>query len=288
MKLDTQSAKALLPARVLSVVPDIIDEADLRRVNRDTKTTIVDLGNLTNLRKFMKTHAEAKKSGKSSMKYSGDGWSGTKTWDGYEDLLENGDENVMKKIKVETGLKVKELSKKYEEVIHNYRFDVSGQFFDVGLVLTGVPESWLDPEVEPEEVLRVDIVINGAFNAGVDANKIVTASSRLLAMTKILEDNGVQVSLKMVNNNVAYNYDCERSLLSVITLKDYSEPINYRKLSAIMSPAHHRRGLFKIMEASCDKINGGYGSPRPLKGMIELGDRRAIDKLEHRLFGKGK
>ena len=105
---------------------------------------------------------------------------------------------------------------------------------------------------------------------------------------KILEDNGVQVSLKMVNNNVTYDYDCERSLLSVITLKDYSEPINYRKLSAIMSPAHHRRGLFKIMEASCDKINGGYGSPRPLKGMIELSDRRAIDKLEHKLFGKGK
>ena len=287
MKLNTTNSENLLPARVLSNIPEIMDETNVKKVcGKDI--TIVDLGSLATHRKFMIKNSAKVKGRRLNSSMKEDSWSGTDTWEDYISLLENGDDNVMKKIKIQTGVKVKELAKKYEDVIRNYRFDVAGEFFDVGLVLTGVPESWLEPEAEPEEVVRVDILINGAFHAGIDENEIVNASARLLAIAKILEDNGVQVSLKMINANVGYDEDRKRSLITLITLKEHSEPINYRKLSAIMSPAHHRRGVFKVMEESEPKMSPSYGRPLALKNCISLHDKRAIDKLEKELFGGKK
>ena len=284
------NTKQIDGCKVLNKIPSYLTEKSIAGVIRGSELQICDMGTLGNFKRFMNKNTGIEEhSFKQSEIYREKNWAGTKTWDEYLDILETGDEKVMKQIKVATDLQVAELSKKYEETIINYKFDVTGQFFDVGLVLTGVPESWLEPESEIEEKVKVDLVLNGAFNAGFNQKKIVSASARILAMTKILEDNGVLVSIKLVSLNVEFDENYKKSLLAISHLKDYDEPLNYKKMSALLSPTFHRRGLFKIMEmAENGKLNSGYGTPRPFEGVIQLNDDRALDKLEHKLFKGGK
>ena len=271
----------------LSAIPEIIDVADFERTcsKRDIKKAVfVDLGNLGNFKRWCIANRDFSKGyANSSMK--ADSWSGTATWNTYEELLTEGDEEVMKKIKTDTQKEIAELGKKYKEEIRGYKFDVVGDFFDIGLVLTGVPEAWLEPDVTPEEVVRVSININGAFSAGVNTKTIVKSASRILSMVKILEDHGVEVCIKMVNANYCVDEAYDMALTTLVNIKDYDEPINYKKVSALLTPAHHRRGVFKVIECATDgKVASGYGSPTPPKGLIALDDKKAIDALEQKLF----
>ena len=213
---------------------------------------------------------------------------GSTTYDTFLDLLDSGDEDVMKKIKVATDKEVNSLAKKYKEVINNYKFDVTGEFFDVGLVLTGVPETWLQPEHEEEEMVQVELIIDGAFHVGVDKDKIVKNGARILAMVKLLETMHVQVKIRIVSSNRRWK-SRDNSMLYVSTLiKDYDEPINYKKVSAIISPTYHRRGTFKVIEVLAGhRVGRGYGQPVDTNEFIQLHDNWKIDNLEARLF-KGK
>ena len=276
----TLDKEVLEGAHVLHKVPSWLDE---KRIGNNAK--IVEMGTLANYKRFMKRHEKFNGSSQdSSMRENDYDFSGAVNYGAFMDLLDKGDMDVMERIKTETRKKVAELAKKYEEVVHNYKFDVTGHFFDVGLVVTGVPESWLEPLVEEEEHAQVEIVISGAFNAGTDKKAIIEGASRILAMTKILEDNGVQVKLKIVS--CISGYASGKGDLYVATdVKAHDEPINYKKASALLSPTYLRRGMFKVMELVGKKnLSSGYGRPLTVKNFIELQHTSQINALEHKLF----
>jgi hypothetical protein len=282
MKITTKIDQAVTPAKVLGSLPDYLSGIDMPH-----ETVVLDYGNLANLRRFMVKHTDAKNRNGINSSMREDDWAGTNTWDDYLDLLDNGDEDIMRKIKIATDLKVAELSKKYKEELIRYRFDVTGEFFDVGLVLSGVPEVWLQPEVIVEESVKVDILINGAFPSSVDTKTIVNNSSEILAMVKILENHDVMVSLKLVTPIRDTSEDGKRNILTIVSLKDYDEPVNYRKMSAILSPAHLRRGVFKTIELVNAKVAYNYGRAVGAKSMIDLESRSQIKDLEKKLFKRG-
>ena len=279
MQLDTELLEG---CKVLHKVPSYLTNAKVKKNDK-----IIEMGTLSNYKKFMKLHYDFKDAREtSSMRRGDDEFSGVENYDDFLELLDNGDEDVMQKIKVETGKQVAELAKKYEEVTQNFKFDVHGEMFDVGLVLTGVPEAWLEPDNVEVEKVRVEIIVNGTFNAGVNKSDVIKGGGRILAMIKILEDNDVEVKLKIVS--CIKDYNNKNNLYVATDVKDYDEPINYKKASALLSPTYLRRGMFKVMELTArQNLNGGYGYPRQVDGFIEIHDRKNIDKLEKRLF-KGK
>lgn len=250
---------------------------------------ILEMGNLTNFRRVMNHYTDFKDA--SSLESMNRGkWSGVSSWDKYITLLEDGDEKVMNKIKLETGKSIAELGKKYEEELTNYKFDVVGQFFDVGLVLTGVPETWLEPETVETEKPKVDFILNGTFPDGSDLDTVIENSGRLLAMAKVLEDHDVQVSIKIVvavkGFNRAKGWTNKQTFITT-DVKGYDEPINYAKCSALISPTYLRRGMMKMMELIAGyKLNGNYG--KRIKMGTELLKTEQINKLEKKLFRKGK
>lgn len=282
-KLNTE---ALDGCKVLHKIPSYLDNAN---VKDDDK--IIEIGTLSNYKKFMVKNRDFTGSSENSSMRTGDtSFSGARNYDDFLEVLDNGDEEVMKKIKVETNKQVAELSKKYEEVIHGYKFDTHGQFFDIGLVLTGVPEAWLEPDNVEEVKVRVEIIINGTFNAGVSKKDVIKGAGRILAIIKILEDNDVEVKLKIVSCISGYDTDKHRRSIYVATdVKDYDEPINYKKASALLSPTYLRRGMFKVMEmVAKTNLCGSYGHPINVNGFIEIHKNKDIDKLEKRLFKQGE
>lgn len=260
----------------------------LAQNNFQSDAIIFELGGLYDFKNTLKTYKHINNCNSDTVNKESD-WTGCRTWDLYEDLLENGDEDVIKKIKLETSKQVAELGKKYEDVISNYKFDVVGQFFDVGLVLTGVPETWLEPEYQQEEKVRVDILINGTFSDGTDLNKISKNAGKILAMVKILEEHNVEVSLKMIFSSIKSNTkNSGQRFVAVANVKDYDEAINYAKCSSLMSPTFLRRGMIKILELIFErKLASGYGKPEKLIGVMNLDDNNDISNLEQKLFKRG-
>lgn len=278
MKLNTEPIEG---CKVLHVVPTYLEKVGISENDK-----ILEMGNLHEYTAFMEKHKAFSNSTNSSMEEDEDRnpWSGTASFDTYLELLNNGDEKVMEKIKVETDKKVISLSKQYEEVIKNYRFDVVGEFFDIGLVLTGVPESWLEPEIEQEEKVRIELLLSASFNCGVDVSTVVNGASRILAITKILEDHGVEIKMKVVNCSKEWARG-HKNLYVVTNVKDFDEPINYKKVSALVSPTYLRRGVLKIMEVvGKNDVSDGYGSPIKTEALIDISDNREIDKLEKKII----
>jgi len=279
MQLDTEVIEG---CKSLHKIPTYLEKANIRKDDK-----IIEMGTLSNYKKFMLLHKDFRGASEhSSMQNGGGSFTGVNNYDDFLTLLDTGDEDVMRKIKIETTKQVAELSKKYEEVIARYKFDTSGQFFDVGLVLTGIPETWLEPDNVEEEKVRVEIIINGTFHSGVSKDDVVVGAGRILAIIKILEDNDVEVRLKIVSciDNCGHGHN----LYVATDVKDYDEPINYKKCSALLSPTYLRRGMFKVMElVAKKKLSSSYGRPINVNGFIEIHQRKSIDALEKRLFKQG-
>lgn len=282
MQLDT---KVLKGCKVLHKIPAYLKNAQVKNGDK-----IIEMGTLSNYKKFMIMHKFFDGASQNySMETEKDNFSGCNNYDDFLKLVDNGDENIMRKIKVETSKQIAELTKKYEDVIHRYKFDTSGQFFDVGLVLTGIPETWLEPDNVEEEKIQVEIIINGSFPSGANSKDVVLGASRILAMVKILEDNGVEVKVKIVACiNKYYAGRGNKSLFVATDVKDYDEPINYKKASALLSPTYLRRGMLKVMELLAkEKLAGNYGRPVYVDDFIGVHKTQDIDKLEKKLFKQG-
>lgn len=222
-------------------------------------------------------------------KFRADAWAGTKSWEQFITLLDEGDDKVTAQIKTETKAQIAELGKKYEEELKGYKFDVQGEFFDIGLVLSGVPEHWLEPEFEEAEKPKVDLIINGSFPDGTDLDGIVKNAGKVLAIARILEDHDVLVSIKAVTGAQKFMYgEKYKEALMETMVKGYDEPLNYSKCSAIITPTYLRRGWFRMAEVVAgDELKGNYGKIIDVDNSIELRDDSAVSRLERKLFKRG-
>jgi len=231
---------------------------------------------------YMLTNKNTKKS---SMRNDYEKWSGCTTWKEYLEILENGDEDIVKKVKVATQKATKKLEKEHEKIIVGYKFDVTGEQFDIGLVLSGVPEVWLEPEEIDKEIPKVTIRLNLTYSATTETDSVVENASKILAITKVLDEMGILVRLE--GYNMAYNYDAihrRRVIIIENTIKNFDEPLNFAKISAFISPAQFRRGCFYLLETCAEKLEGGYGKAFEHKGILNISNELEIKDFEKSLF----
>jgi hypothetical protein len=273
--------------RTLDKLPEYLKGAPT-----DRGFKVLEMGALESYRQFMDDNREFKNAKYlSSMAVehneSRRGFSGAQSYTVFQDLLQNGDDDVIKSIKTATKQNIKELQKTYEKELVGYKFDVSGKFFDIGLVLSGVPEHWLEEEYQEQGKVMVEILINGTFPSKTNKEDVIKNSAKILAMTQILEDNDVLVKIKIVSCIKEYGGK-EKYLYIATDVKDYDEPINYKKCSALLSPTYLRRGAFKIMEIEAGfSLSGDYGRPVDVPQLIQINNDDAVRRLETKLFKRG-
>lgn len=277
--------KELVGAKMLASVPKYLENVGLKK-----NDSVIEMGNLSSLKKFMMANEKAETYRKESMSKTDAHNSGVKNYSEFLSLLENGDDKVTSQIKTITNDVVSDLRKTYQEELIGYKFDVTGEFFDVGLVLSGVPESWLDPEFKPIEKTRIELLINSSYSWKINYEVIVKNASRLLAIAKLLEEHNVEVKIKTFNIcDDLDNNDRNHVSYIVTDVKDYDEPINYQKCSSLISPSYNRRACLKVKEMIYENnLLGGYGKPVFHKGFIRLDTDEDIVALEKKLFKKDK
>jgi len=218
-----------------------------------------------------------------SIDYFQDGeyWRGTATNEEFEDILNNGSE-LKDTIKASVKHFRDDLEKKYN-ISNQYQYDVEGLFFDVGLVLQGVPETWLKVE-EDEERKLFTFKINLVQFGSITSTEIMEYSTRILAMSKALESLGVSTRIEAhyISKHI---FSSKRKLHhTTIVAKDFDSGINYKTASTILHTSFYRRGIFRIREISAGKDMKNYGSVYEDEEIINL-DTENLNELEHNLFG---
>ena len=239
--------------------------------------------------KYLKEYKPEQGTWLSSQKISNDMWSGSRTWDDYLEILDTGDKELMNKIKKETQKQVKIMEKKYEKQIVAYKFDVIGEQFDIGLVLSGVPEVWLEPIEEEVEAPKIELKLNMGTSSRTSFDDIINNASKVLSMLMILDEMGYQTKLTAYTLSVGYDYaDSSKCIILENAVKDYDEPINFNKVSVYLSPTHLRRGSFAVREQMADDLNSGYGMTINSKGLVRISEDEQVKELEKKLFGGAK
>ena len=210
-------------------------------------------------------------------------WSGIETWEDFIRYLKEGDKESQKMKKM-THLHINKL-KQFDIKVSEWVYDVEGMFFDVGAVLMGEPEAWLQ-EVNVTDEKFVTLNINASFTSNVNTSTVRENAAKLLALSVALEKSGIRTEINM--NYRSRNVEKGgKSVSNVITKgKALDEPLNYKKLAILLSPQFFRRGVFRVRELEYGKtLNYGYGHSKGLKGHIQLSDTEKVDELINDVLG---
>lgn len=191
---------------------------------------------------------------------------GTHSWDDALALARAGWPEGTNKVRGIVGTLTQDL---FTEVMRpTPRQDVTGQWFDPGLVAEGIPECCYEWTEVRESGPAIKIVVNGCVSAGVSTDTIMNRGAAVCAFVQALELAGRQSEVWLGINSD--NYDIH------ICIKRADSPLQLDQLTfALAHPAVLRRLAFSHWE--CDGMpaahaGSGYGRvmDSSLKGDVVL------------------
>lgn len=165
-----------------------------------------------------------------------------------------------------------------------YTPDVVGEYFDVGVLMTGEPEHWYAREDSPAAVAGGGtvhrIVVNLSASASIDASALIRRGAAVAALVAALELSGA--STEVIVCAPIEGYGAEASTLVVaLELKHPGDALDIDRLALLaVHPAGLRRIWFALWEGLLTdkqrdiydiRASGGYGRPTDLPA-AERGD----------------
>jgi hypothetical protein len=137
--------------------------------------------------------------------------------------------------------------------------DVTGEYFDVGDVISGEPECWRRDEYGEQKPV-IPIYASFGMNAGISPETIFHRGAAIVAMIDELESNGFTVDLYLEKGttyrNVTYHY----------FIKVKTDPIDLDTVAFILAnPLCQRRLSFAVLEKLTEEdYCSGYGVSKNL------------------------
>lgn len=209
------------------------------------------------------------------------GWYGTSTFEEAVSLARNGWPEGLEKAAMFDAVLEQIIAEKMFEP--EAKWDVSGDWIDIGRFVTGEPEvfgEYVETEVQrtatPPKIIR--IVVNVCVSAGVDTGVIIKRGAAMTALVTALERHGRRCEIDVVAPN-QMGYNSQRFDL-VIRAKEAGEPMQLDKMVFLMAhPAILRRLIFSSWEHgnrdATPSRHSGYGRvaemPDDQRGDIYLG-----------------
>lgn len=192
-------------------------------------------------------------------------WDMSAGWSGAVDMVNRGWNEGTKDVLA----RLDQVKHSLEEQFTGYRMEVTGQFFDVGLVVSGEPECWFQEETEPIRKVA-KIAVNATASCGTSANLIRNRGAAIVALADHLQQVGwiVELSVFFVALGHANRDNNENT---IIRIDVPTRPVDIDELAFLVAhPAGFRRLGFAAEEAvNCNQNLGGYGGGGILKGDAE-------------------
>ena len=167
---------------------------------------------------------------------------------------------------------VNKKSARIEEVLgasvmrDSYTPAVTGQFFDIGLVLSGEPECWLETAQEDTGSKVVTVSINACISGSVNRQTMIDRGAAVCALVKLLETQGKSCRV-VYGMGFNTNYDQKGDTVRIeVTLKREGDPLDLDTLAFwLVCPDAFRRLCFRYIEghAIWPRVGSTYGFPDP-------------------------
>lgn len=149
-------------------------------------------------------------------------------------------------------------------------FDVTGDFFDMGRVLEGVPEAWGTFEDTNPRNLFATVVVNLTAVCYIKAETLMQRSFRLQRLVNWLENQHIRVQVKALQTSQCGHLE--------IGVKKFEQYLDLDAVAVIGHTDFFRRLLFRFDEYS-PTWQYGYGTPMQInKGNLKLPKRFAEEK----------
>jgi len=147
----------------------------------------------------------------------------------------------------------------------SYSPATTGQFFDVGLVMSGEPECWLETTQEETGSKVVTIGINACISGAVNKRTIIERGAATCALVKLLETQGKSVRVVYgVGLNVKSDMSGDKLQLEIV-LKREGDPLDLDTLAFwLVCPDAFRRLCFRFIESQgpiWSQVGSSYGFP---------------------------
>lgn len=180
-------------------------------------------------------------------------WNGTHSWEECLDLAHGGWPEGVEKTR---GIVEQLTQDLYTEVLRPQpKQDVTGQWFDPGLVAEGVPECCYEWTEIRQSGPAVKIVVNGCVSGGVSAETITNRGAAVCAFVQALELAGRQSEIWLGINSKGYDLQ--------VCIKQADAPAQLDQLAfALAHPSVLRRLAFSHWEIDGmpeAHVGSGYG-----------------------------
>ena len=199
-------------------------------------------------------------SGCMSSERNGKSFTGTNSYKEAVDLITNGWEEPLDKMKKATAKNIKTNVARQKSLPST---GIVGYAPCVPNAILGVPNSMITTDRIPSKVKAITLTYAISVNCGWSESQITKCGITALNIVNDLELDGYRVGLNV--EFMAANSDKETSIATV-KVKDWRQPMDIKKLAfPIVNPSMFRRFGFKWLE-TCPQVtdygySGGYGIP---------------------------
>jgi hypothetical protein len=149
--------------------------------------------------------------------------------------------------------------------------DIEGHDFDVAAIMSGDEDQWFKNK-DVGNAPSIHIVYNGNAHWQVDPMNFYIQSAVINKLAELLElESRIKVSASYQMEHALKDDPVAEDLALFLSVKDYDEPSNAKRLGGVSHPSFFRRNVFSIMEnpngefySSKDTTNSsGYGFNGP-------------------------
>ena len=182
-----------------------------------------------------------------------DEWHGVKSYDEALELLENGYQPTVEKLKE----KMKDLGKIGSQKRMRIENDVVGGAPVVPLAMMGLPKSMLNTKIRPIKCKVIDVYYDVTCNCGTSSEKINRNGQKLLGAIMELEKQGYKFNLYAVQS---YSEEDDVDML-VVKIKSSNQPLDLKRMSFPLTHTAFFRVIGFDWYGRCPKATyrSGYG-----------------------------
>ena len=126
--------------------------------------------------------------------------------------------------------------------------DIEGHDFDVAAILSGEEDQWFKNK-EVGNAPSIHIVYNGNAHWAISPMNFYIQSAVINKLAELLElESRIKVSASYQMQNALSGDTITEDLALFLSVKDYDEPSNAKRLGGVSHPSFFRRNIFAMME----------------------------------------
>lgn len=198
-------------------------------------------------------------------------WRGTDSWEETLDRARRGYPEVVEKVKAAATRCTSAVFERVEcQPVRPVNRYIGGSP-NVVRAMQGIPRDMRSMQRQQKKTAGITLVYEVSANGGVNAQEMIDAGARMVALIRLFER--AQIPVRLIISDTGK--DGDDVLACEVVIKDFHAPFNMQKIAYYLAhPSMHRRLWFSWLETTALAKRRYYGYMRPISNRGEYDEVR--------------